>query len=488
MPSRGEEIVSAPRHCSFKRVRHPMTRTRLLSPVSLPVYGFALTILAGASLLKMPFSLDRTGLSWIDALFTSTSAVCVTGLTVVDTGTHFSTGGHAVLLLLIQAGGLGVMTYSSLVFYLWRRRVTMTDRIAVGQSLLHDPTFHLGRFLFFMVSITLLIELTGAFSLHAADPAGFGPFSALFHAVSAFCNAGFSLYKDNLMPWRTDWWVNITIMLLITLGGLGFSVLGEVRNRFLSWIASWRRGRTGRKNRPKRLTLHARVVLRTSLYLALGGGLIIFLAEEFGILACGRSHGHDPILLRMLSGLFQSVSCRTAGFNTVDIGQMTNISLLFMILLMFIGGSPGSCAGGIKTTTFRSLLAFIGSQVKGRSQTVVGPRALDPETLNKALVLVVFSFMAIFGATFLLCLTEGAAMGDFTAKGQVLSLLFEVVSAFGTVGLSTGITPELSQTGKLVLIVMMFIGRLGPIVFLSMLQTWQSRPHFAWPEESLMIG
>jgi len=448
------------------------------SPFFLPIYAFGAVIVAGAALLHARPSLAGAPLSWLDALFTATSAVCVTGLVVVDTGSFFTRFGHGVILALIQVGGLGVMTFSTLAFYLWRRRVSLTDRLAVGQSLLHDPTFHLGRFLLFMVAWTLVIELSGALLLLLRDPAGFPPFSALFHSVSAFCNAGFGLRADNLVPWRLDLAVNATIMALIVLGGLGFSVVNDCGRHLMARVRNGGRGRTNGKP----LSFHSRVVLRTSLFLIVCGAAVIFLAEHF---ARGNRAG---LAESLLSGLFQSVTCRTAGFNTVDIGAMTNVSLLFMILLMFVGGSPGSTAGGVKTTTARTLFAFALSQMRGRPQTVVFNRALDQATLNKALTLFIFAMVTVVAATLALCVTEGGAAPGNTPRGEFLDLLFEVVSAFGTVGLSTGVTPTLSAPGKVVIILLMFLGRLGPILFLSALQSWQTTPRYAWPEESVMIG
>ena len=297
-----------------------------LPPYALPIIFFGLVILTGTVLLHHSASLAAGPISWIDALFTATSATCVTGLSVVDTGTFFSRFGQNVILGLIQVGGLGIMTFTGLAFYLWRRHVSFSDRIAVGQSLLHDPTFHLGKFLIRIVFWTFVIEITGAFLLYIQAPEAFSPHSALFHAVSAFCNAGFSLYSDSLMTWRGDWGINLVIMLLITLGGIGFSVLVELQEVSLCRLRKKRQAK-----RCRRLSWYARVVLRTSLFLVVAGWLAIFAAEFYG------SSRNLPMSESLLAALFQSVTCRTAGFNTVDIGQLTNVSLLIMLMLMFIG-------------------------------------------------------------------------------------------------------------------------------------------------------
>lgn len=455
-----------------------MLRKNIFSPFTTPIIFFGGVILAGAGLLRQSASLAGGGhLAWIDAIFTATSATCVTGLTVVDTGSHFSLFGQCVILALIQLGGLGIMTYTSLVFYLWRRRVSLADRVAVGQSLLHDPNFQIGRFLVHLILWTGVIEAWGAISLYILDPKGFGPFSAVFHAISAFCNAGFGLYADSLTAWRSDFGVNLVIMILIILGGLGFSLLVELELLVSSRLFLRLPGR----KRPG-LSWYARVVLKMTAALVVGGALAIFLAENIG---------YQSGLITSeawLSAFFQSVTCRTAGFNTLDIGSMTNVSLLILIFLMFIGGSPGSCAGGIKTTTFRALLSFASSHFKGRQQAVIGHFAMDRQTQNKALTLVIFALFIVCSATLILAVTEGGDVPHPMARGQLLEVLFETVSAFGTVGLSMGLTPRLTLAGKIVITVLMFLGRLGPVLFLSAVQHLQDQAHYKWPEESLLIG
>lgn len=448
--------------------------TRWVTPYTLPILSFALVIAVGAGVLLHPASLAQGPSTWVDALFTATSATCVTGLGVVDTGTFYSRFGQDVILGLIQLGGLGVMTYTSLVLYLWRRKVSVTDRVAVGQSLLHDPSFGLGRFLVRAVAAVLAIELAGAAGLYLATGGAIGTYSALFHSISAFCNAGFSLYADSFVGWQGNWGVNFIIMALIVLGGLGFSVLLEVFELGM--------GRRRTLSGQPRFTWHTHIVLKTSLLLILGGALFIFTAEYI------MQPHVAPVPVEVLTSLFQSVTCRTAGFNTVDIGKMTNVSLLVMMFLMFVGGSPGSCAGGIKTTTFRALAAFVMSQLRGRRQAVAGRFALDNETLNKSLTLTMFALFIVAAATMLLSMTEVGLTDHAGSRGTFIELLFEVISAFGTVGLSTGVTPSLSVAGKLIITLVMFIGRLGPIIFLQVLQDVQRRENFLWPENSLMVG
>jgi trk system potassium uptake protein TrkH len=451
-------------------------KQRLITPFGLPIYFFAVTIVIGTFLLQLEISWSQPGsISWLNALFTATSATCVTGLIVVPTS-GFSTFGQSVILFLIQVGGLGVMTYTSLVFYLWHKRVSITDRLAVGQSLLHDPSFHLGRFLIQIVLLCFCIEAAGASLLFFGDPGGFYPFSALFHAVSAFCNAGFSLFDSSLMHWDSHVGVNGVIMVLIIFGGLGFSVLIDI----VKTIRSRARSTNGAS---QRLAWQTKIVLRTSLFLILLGWLVIFAAEWYD-----KGMRLDHMGTHLLTALFQSVTTRTAGFNTVDIGAMTNIALVIMIPLMLIGGSPGSCAGGIKTTTFRTIIAFAKAQLLGRRQVVIGGYALEEKSVNKALVLVILASVVVGTATVILSISEGGELPHLHLRAQVVDILFEVVSAFGTVGLSTGLTPNLSPVGKGVIIVLMFVGRLGPIAFLAFLQGWQTREHFSWPERDMLIG
>ena len=448
----------------------------LKSPILLPILFFIFVILLGSALLHGLEENTADALSWTDAVFTATSAACVTGLVVVDTGSYFSPMGQAVILCLMQLGGLGIMTFTSLSIYIWRRRTTITDRIAVGEILLHDATFNLGRFLIEIVCWTFLIEAIGASLLFIMDPVAFSPFSALFHAVSAFCNAGFSLFRDSLMGFKGHWGINLVFITLIVVGGIGFSVLVEVK----TYLAKRLSGRPIPKG--KGVSWYAGIVIRTSLLLIVLGGAAIYLAEFVGY---DRMMAPDDAIL---TSLFQSVTARTAGFNSLDISQMTNVSLMVLLFLMFIGGAPGSCAGGIKVTTLRVLAAAIWSQMQGRSQAAVGKFAIRENAVKKAMVLFLVASLIIFLAAFLLDFTEGGDMPHSMVRGQFLEILFESVSAFCTVGLSTGLTATLSNAGKWVIIALMFIGRLGPFVLIAALQSVQETPYYRLPEESIMIG
>jgi len=455
-----------------------VNRQRLLfQPLLIPIVFFGLTILGGSGLLLLPVSLIQGGsLAWIDALFTAASATCVTGLTVVDTGTVFSPVGQYILLFLIQIGGLGIMSLTSLAMYLFRQRVTLTDRLAVGQNLLQDPGFHLGGFLLRIVSWTFCIELVGAGFLFLCTGCEMSFPTAVFHSVSAFCNAGFSLYGDSLSRWADNAAVNMVFIVLIILGGIGFFVMVEVAG-WLSYHSGLRR-----KGTRKRLGWYSTVVLRTSFFLIVVGTLAIFISEWVV-----QTHEHS-LHKALLASLFQAVSCRTAGFNTVPIGDLTNVTLLLMMALMFIGAAPGSCGGGIKVTTFRVLLAFLKAELRGRDQAVIGPMAASRGAVRRALSLFAFSVVIIGTAILILSLSETGSLSHVQARGKFLEIAFEVVSAFGTAGISTGLTPHLSMFGKYVIISLMFIGRLGPLIFIGALHTLQRREAFSRPDSDLLIG
>lgn len=450
---------------------------KLSSPFWVPIYAFALTILGGALILMLDFCHPGEKLSFINALFTATSAVCVTGLAVVDTGSFYSRAGQDVILALIQMGGLGIMTYASLVMYLLRHKVSASDRVAVSQTLLHDPSFNLATFIIGVIVAVLSVEMTGAILLNSMDPVGFHPYSAVFHSVSAFCNAGFSLYPDSLTRWQGHLGINLVFAVLIIMGGLGFYVLAECAGKI--------RGLVIRKKKPVKahfFTWHTKIVLETTFYLIVFGTLVLLLAEKVG------DPNWNDFFSVSLTSFFQSVTCRTAGFNTVDISSMTNVSLIFMIILMVIGGSPGSCAGGLKTTTLRVWMGFVIARLRGRSQTRVGWYAMTEDSINKALTLLIFGVLIMGGGVILLSITEGHGLPHPMARGHFIELLFETVSAFATVGLSAGVTPQLSGPGKVIIISLMFVGRLGPVWLLTAINSWQNEPRFRLPQDDLPLG
>ncbi len=455
-----------------------------ITPITLPIILFAGTITFGTFLLHSRFALEGAAISWLDALFTATSAVCVTGLATLDTGTTYSLFGQSVILLLIQLGGIGIMTYTALIYYLIKQRIALNDRFVVGQGLQHKQSQPFAKLLVKIVLWTLIIEIIGTFLLYAAAPRDFTFFSALFHSVSAFCNAGFSLYRDSLSHWHADWGVNLVVMLLIITGGIGFAVVVELNGCIVALFKRWGSGFFKGVANPSQycLSWYGKIVIFTTFFLIIAGGIGISFFEY-----CASQPGTGRAVT-MLAGLFQSVTCRTAGFNTINLNIMTNVSLYLMIILMFIGGGSGSCAGGLKVGTFRVLAAFLMAQIKGRSQAVIGRFAVEKRVLHEALVLLFFSVVIILSAAFLLNITEGGLVPHPQSRDLELKILFETVSAFATVGLSLGLTAKLSALGKIIIILLMFTGRLGPIIIIAAVQSYRQKELFQWPEERLLIG
>ena len=374
-----------------------MQRKRYLTPLTWPAISFAAMILLGTLALCLPVCHgEGASLSVVDAAFLSTSAVCVTGLSPVDISQVLSPVGQGVMLVLIQVGGLGVMTYTSLIFLLWRKQVPFTSREAVSQALLGGD-FNMGQFLLQVVCIVLGVELLAALVLFLHDPVFFSPFSALFHAVSAFCNAGFALAPDNMVAFREDGLVCTVICICIVLGGIGFGVLREC-------LGILSRGRLAPVTRLSRLS---RLVINTSLFLIVAGALLIFVVEW-------RRAGNEDLvgdgLHLFLISLFHSISARTAGFNMVDMANWSHASLMVLMVLMFIGGGPGSCAGGIKIVTFRLLVGYVVAQVRGDRQIVFHKRGVPPENLTRALTLFLLYTLSIFFSVFLLTITENGIL------------------------------------------------------------------------------
>lgn len=453
-------------------------RTKLMSPYWLPVWFFLGAIVVGALVLYLNVSHPGGPLSFVDALFTATSAICVTGLAVVDTGSYFSRVGQSAILLMIQLGGLGIMTFTTLFIYLFSKKVSLSDRLAVGQSLLHDPSFSLVKFLTRIVIATFVLEGVGALALWGMDPVRFSPFSAIFHSISAFCNAGFSLFPDSLMHWKGHTGVNIVFILLITFGGLGFYVLYECGSLAKKAVLD----RRSFRKKAHLFSWHTEIVLKTSLFLTVTGAIIIFVAEGM------TSQGPESMTERVLTALFQSVTCRTAGFNTVDIGGMTNVSLIIMMGLMLVGGSPGSCAGGLKTTTFRALCSFIATQFRGREEVRIGRYALSQGSMNTVVSLVIMASLLVAVGTMVLTSLESVGASYLMGREKFMINMFEVISAFGTVGLTTGLTPNLNGAEKIMVILLMFVGRLGPIWLLSALSSWHEEVRYRLPKADLPLG
>ena len=439
--------------------------------------SFALVIAAGTLLLSLPFAHSGEPVSLLDALFTSTSAVCVTGLTVVDTGSGFSPAGQTVVLALIQVGGLGLMTFAVFVGVALGRKVAFTDRMVIQDSMHHTPKSGVRRLVRYVLAFTLATEAAGAALLwlrfRGQYPAGAAVWHSVFHSVSAFCNAGFGLLTDNLVRYRGDVLVNLVITGLIIVGGLGFLVNMEL------WDQVRLRLRGRRAPLP---TLHARLALTVTGALLLGG-TAAFLALEWGNVLRGL-----PVGERVLAAWFQSVTPRTAGFNTIDFGRVSSDTLFLTIFLMFVGASPGSTGGGIKTTTFGLLVALVVARWRGQGRATVFHRTIPHAVMDRALTLALLAWALVSLAIGLLVATETRGVPFGAAEPRFVALMFEAVSAFGTVGLSTGITPSLSAAGKLVLVALMYAGRVGPLTLVLAVGPRHERGRFRYAEENVMVG
>jgi trk system potassium uptake protein TrkH len=449
---------------------------RRLSPAQLFVGSFLLLVLTGTVGFRvLPGLYTGERLGWVDALFTATSAVCVTGLIVVDTATYFTRLGQLYLLVLIQLGGLGMITFTSLIIVALGRRLSLRQERLVGPDIVHIVSYD--RLTRHVVGFTVLFEAVGALLLYLAFVPRLGwsdaAWPAVFHAVSAFCNAGFSTFTTSLVEFRDAPIVLTLIMLLIVAGGVGFLTMVELRH--------WRRVR--RSGAAYRLSVHSRLVLVTTAVL-LAGGWILFAAFEWR----GTLGPMSP-LDRVVNALFLSTTTRTAGFNAVDHAAMTDSSNFLSILLMFVGGSPGSTAGGIKTTTLALLALLAVARFRGREVVHVGGRSVPEETVQRAVGLAATAFALVTASIFVLTLSEHSGT-PHPARGDFLTFMFESVSAFNTVGLSMGATPELSRVGRWVVIVLMFVGRVGPLTFAAALAlaARRHRVPYRYATEDVVVG
>ncbi|MBO8164439.1 MAG: Trk family potassium uptake protein [Brevibacillus sp.] len=437
------------------------------NPPQVLVIGFAVIIVIGAVLLRLPIATqDGQGLAWLDAFFTATSATCVTGLVVVDTGTTFSLFGQLVILSLIQVGGLGFMTFATLYALVIGKRVSLKERLLLQESLNQVSIEGVVRLVKLLIVFTAIIELAGGLLLAVRFsydmPLAQAIYYGLFHSISNFNNAGFDLMGEfrSFTAYVDDPLINIVLYLLIVSGGLGFIVMAELYDyRFR-----------------RRLSMHTKVVLTTTASLLALGTVVIFLLEY-----------HNPKTLqplsmsgKLLASLYQSVTPRTAGSNTLNIADMHHSTIFFIMFLMFIGASPGSTGGGIKTTTFATLMGAVWSQVKGREDVVFFRQRIMPHMVAKSLTVIVSSLFLLAVTTMVLTITEGQK--DF------LMILFEATSATSTVGLSLGLTPELTPWGRMMLIVTMFAGRVGPLTIAFALAQRKRKEYFRYPQGKIMIG
>ncbi len=449
-----------------------MNHKREINPARILISGYLSIITIGAVLLLLPFS-TVNGISVIDSFFTATSALCVTGLIVRDTAVDFTIWGKLIILSLIQIGGLGYMTLSTSFFFFLGKKIGLRDRLLFKESVNVLTYDNLMRFAWRILRITIVVELIGAILLYFSFAKKFSPVSAighsLFHSVSAFCNAGFSSFSENLSLFSDSWTVPLIVSCLLITGGLGFVVISDIYYVFI-------------KKAKKSISLHSKIVLKTTLILIFTGTAFIFLYESTKGL-------YDYSLgQKIIHSFFHAVTPRTAGFNTVNISLFSPVTIVVIMLFMFIGASPGGTGGGIKTTTFATLLIWTKELLLGRygNDITTMKRRIPVEQAMRAFLLVFVSAMLIFVAFFLIMLID---------KPPAFKLIFELFSSFGTVGLSLGsdmnhscsFACDLSFIGKLLIIIIMLIGRVGPLTLGSAL----IRPHsldYSYTEESILIG
>ncbi len=455
---------------------HDVTARRggVLSAVQILSLSFVGLIAIGTlGLIALPGLYAGPRLSLVDAVFTATSAVCVTGLIVVDTATYFTPLGRAWIALLIQCGGLGILTIATAVIVALGRHPGVSVHESVGQQTPRRGPMSIRRLLWSVVLLTLVAELGGALLLWLRWGAALGWGSALghavFHAISAFCNAGFSTFSDSLVGFRGDVPTLATIAVLIVLGGLGFVVFADLWIRYV-------------QRRARRLSLHATLVLTVSAVLVVGAAVLFYLFEGGNTLT-GLSRAD-----RIANAVFMAVTPRTAGFNTVNYDAVSDPSLVLTTLLMIVGGSPGSTAGGIKTTTVALLVLLFVAYLRGRRDVSLRGRTIPSEIVSLATGIVVAGAMILATAVFLLMLSEVSP--ETTDRAVLVRAGFEAVSAFGTVGLSMGGTASLTTAGKLVITLLMFLGRVGPLTLAAAMAIAgrRRRVHYRYAHESVVVG
>ncbi len=438
-----------------------------LNTAEILVIGFALVILLGAILLNMPFaSKSGESVGFVNALFTAASAVAVTGLVVVDTLNHWTSFGHVIILILIQIGGLGIITMGTLFALILGRRINFRQRVLMQEAMNKITANGVVRLAKYILIMTFAVEGIGALilSTRMIPIYGFGQgiWLSVFHSVSAFCNAGFDLIGNfrSLTPFVEDPIITLTVSALIIIGGLGFVVIFELLD----------------KKSFKKLSLHSKIVLNMTFFLLLSGYVIV-MALEFNNPA---TMGDLSIGGKFLSGFFHSVTPRTAGFNTLPMDQLNMGTIVMTMLFMFIGAGTAGTAGGVKVTTVGVVILMVLSTLKGRKDAEGFKRVLPRDLVNKSLAILFIAISWVIMVSFILSITEDASF---------IEIMFEVVSAFGTVGLSLGITGSLSTIGKLVITITMFVGRIGPLtLFMALAQRHQITTSIQYPDEEIMIG
>ncbi len=461
------------------------------NPTRALIASFLILIVAGAGLLMLPRASTKQRASFIDALFTATSATCVTGLVVRDTGKDFSLMGQIIILVLIQLGGLGIVIFGVVFALLLGQALGLRGSVAMQDLLSARTLSQIGNMILFIFAGTILIEAIGAVSLFKmwddmpdwASSIHQQWFCSIFHSISAFCNAGFGLFSDSLVSFNRYWQVYLVVCPLIILGGLGFGVLYNLANIIADRVKRFMRRQFHRRygmtmEVPKRMQLQTKIVLSVSAILIVVGMFAILLFERYA----GRGESSQKV--GVLGALFQSITARTAGFNTVDIKALSPSSKFVLILLMFIGGSPGSTAGGIKTATFAIIIMSVVASLRKRETVEMFGRSVRLVVIGRAVTITALFMAVLFFTTFALSITESDNKSGFT----MLDIMFEATSALGTVGLTTGITPSLTGAGKLIIITAMLIGRLGPLTLLAAVTFNQKTARYSYPEEAIIVG
>lgn len=439
-----------------------------LQPVQILALGFAAVILTGAILLTLPISsVDGKWTPFIDCLFTSTSAVCVTGLVTLDTGTHWTVFGQIVIMLLIQTGGLGFMTFATFFAVLLGRRISLRERLIMQEAYNAFNIQGMVRLMLYVMGITFSIEGIGALLLMTQFIPQYGwakgIYFGIFHAVSAFCNAGFDLIGGfkSLTSYVENATISLTIGGLIVIGGIGFAVITELINT----------------KDLRRLSLHSKVVLTTTAVLITVGAVMFFVFEYSN----PKTMGPLSMKGKILASIFASITPRTAGYNTISTGDMTMAGKFLTIILMFIGASPGSTGGGIKTSTATLLFMTVMAVIHGNDDTEIFKKRIGKPLVYRAAAITLISFTLVIGVTMILAITQ---------KGDFIEFLYEATSAFGTVGLTLGLTPRLTLIGKIAIILTMYSGRVGPLTlalaFAHKMQTTSSA--IKYPEDKLLVG
>lgn len=433
-----------------------------LNPSQLLVLIFVVSIIVGTCVLKLPFS-THEGIKWVDALFISTSAMTVTGLATVDPATTFTTFGQFIIAVLIQVGGLGIMSFAVLIYMMVGKKIGLKERLLMQHALNQTSVGGIIKLVKYLFVFSITIELIAMIFLSIRWVPQFGwnkgLFFSFFHSISAFNNAGFALWSDNLMQYVGDPLVNIVISILFIIGGIGFTVLIDV----------WK------KRKFKKLSLHTKLMIIGTLIINIVAMLFIFFMEYSN----PETLGHFTLKEKLWASYFQAVSPRTAGFNTIDIGSMDETTLFFIIILMFIGAGSGSTGGGIKLTTALIIALATISFLRGKNDIVILKRTINTSFLLKALAISMISIVFVILGILLLNLTERDA--------SFIDIMFEVVSAFGTVGLSAGLTLTLSSVGKQLIIFIMILGKLGPLTLMFSLAT-PSKEKIRYPEEDILTG